>query len=97
LKVRLSISAQQQLIAALQRLYRERPSAAVRLRSRIRTALRSIGQFPYSGRVIPEYPEFDSREIIVGPYRIFYQIRDNTIWIVGIWHGAQLPNPPDEP
>jgi toxin ParE1/3/4 len=69
----------------------------VRLRGRMRTALRSLGQYPYSGRIVPEFPELDCREIIIAPYRIFYVVRDDTVWVVGVWHGAQLPEAPDQP
>jgi plasmid stabilization system protein ParE len=28
------------------------------------------------------------------PYRFFYRIEDNIIWIAAVWHGAQIPESP---
>jgi len=30
----------------------------------------------------------------VSPYRFFYRIKEATMWVVAVWHGAQ---PPEEP
>ena len=39
------------------------------------------------------------RQTIVGPYRFFYYVdeRAKTIWIVDVWHGAQLTSAPELP
>lgn len=34
------------------------------------------------------------REVIVNPYRFFYRRVGKTIWVVGVWHGAQIPIEP---
>jgi plasmid stabilization system protein ParE len=57
--------------------------------------LRRLEDFPESGRIIPEFPELPYREVIVSPYRFFYKIKEETIWIVAVWHGAQLPRKPE--
>jgi len=32
----------------------------------------------------------------VAPYRFFYRVKGDTVWVVAAWHGAQLPDePPD--
>lgn len=56
--------------------------------------LRRIEDFPISGRMIPEFPDHPFREIIVAPYRFFYKIKADSVWIVFVWHGAQLPKEP---
>jgi toxin ParE1/3/4 len=36
------------------------------------------------------------REVYVKPYRFFYRVSVSTIWVVAVWHGAQVPqNPAD--
>ncbi|MBU2602338.1 MAG: type II toxin-antitoxin system RelE/ParE family toxin [Actinobacteria bacterium] len=45
---------------------------------------------------MPEYPALPFREVIVGPYRFFYQAKVDAVWIVAVWHGAQLVEPPDD-
>jgi hypothetical protein len=32
---------------------------------------------------------------MVPPYRFFYRVKENVVWIVALWHGAQLPGNPE--
>ena len=57
--------------------------------------LRRLVRFPESGRTIPEFPHLAYREVIVRPYRFFYRIEGSIVWIVAVWHSAQLPKDPD--
>jgi len=44
-----------------------------------------LADFPLSGRIPPEISEFQYREIIVNPLRIFYRQQDeNTLYIVHV-------------
>ncbi len=58
--------------------------------------LTRLKKFPESGRPLPEFPELSFREVIVSPYRFFYKVKDNNVWIVAVWHGAQLPDEPEK-
>jgi plasmid stabilization system protein ParE len=42
-----------------------------------------------SGRIVPEDPYGDLREVIVPPYRIIYEINDDVVEIKTVRHGAQ--------
>jgi plasmid stabilization system protein ParE len=42
------------------------------------------------------YSDTHYREVIVSPYRFFYRVKKNVVWIVAVWHGAQLPDSPAE-
>ena len=55
---------------------------------------RRLEWFPESGRALPEFPDLPYREVIVAPYGFFYRIADRTVWIAGVWHGAQIPEEP---
>ena len=94
MKVRFTPSARVQFLGALAYIRRDKPSAAMRFRRRVEDVLRRLEKFPESGRTIPEFPELPHREVIVTPYRFFYRVQDGTVWIVGVWHGAQLPREP---
>jgi addiction module RelE/StbE family toxin len=48
-----------------------------------------IATFPLSGRVVPEIGLGQIREVIEGPYRIFYHIRPDQIDVIAVIHGAQ--------
>ena len=56
--------------------------------------MKRLETFPDSGRRLPEFPDLPHREIIVPPYRFFYRVVEDTVWIVGVWHGVQLPDEP---
>ena len=77
----------------------DNPSAAQRFASSIKTKVARLKNFPESGRIVPEFPFSDLREIIVNDYRVIYQVRRNPlrVEILAVRHGARLFNiPPDE-
>lgn len=94
MSVRFTPSARAQFLAAIAHIKRDNPEAARRFRRRCEDVLRRLDKFPDSGRVIPEFPELSYREVIIAPYRFFYRKEDDTVWIAGVWHGAQLPDEP---
>jgi plasmid stabilization system protein ParE len=69
-------------------------AAAVRFRLRAARVLSRLKRFPRSARHLPEFPQLPHREVIVRPYRFFYRIRGNVVWVVAVWHGAQQPKRP---
>jgi toxin ParE1/3/4 len=93
-KVRFTPSAKAQFLSALAYIRRDKPSAARSVREHSETVLRRLEDFPESGRIIPEFPELPYREVIISPYRFFYKVKDDVVWIVAVWHGAQLPKQP---
>jgi len=56
--------------------------------------LREVPDFPEAGRQVPEFPDWPFREVLVPPNRLFYRVRDGQLWVVGVWHDAQLPTEP---
>ena len=94
MKVRFTPSARNQFLSALSYIRQDKPSAATRFRDRTEKILRRLENFPESGRIIPEFPELPYREVIISPYRFFYKIKADVVWIVAVWHGAQLPKEP---
>ena len=91
MKVRFTSSARAQFLSALTYIRRDNPGAALNFRERVETVLRRLEEFPDSGRVVPEFPELPYREVIIAPYRFFYRVKGEIVWIVAVWHGAQLP------
>ncbi len=89
--------AQSQFLSALDYIKADRPSAAQAFRDRSARALSGLLDFPESGRVIPEFPRLGFREVLVGSYRFFYKPAGDVIWVVGVWHDAQIPDEPSEP
>ena len=93
-RVRFTLSGRRQFLAAVAYILADNPAAARRFRQRAERVLRRLERFPQSGRVLPEFPDLPYREVIVAPYRFFYRVLDATIWVVGVWHEAQIPEEP---
>ncbi|MCX5856270.1 MAG: type II toxin-antitoxin system RelE/ParE family toxin [Deltaproteobacteria bacterium] len=96
MKIIFTPTARNQFLEAIAYIRRENPSAAVSFRQKAEDLLFRLQNFPESGRVLPEFPDLPFREVIVSPYRFFYRIKDKTVWVIAVWHGAQLPNEPKD-
>ena len=96
LKVQFTPPARAQFLAALAYIRADRPFAARAFQSRVNAVLARLGDFPDSGRVVPEFPDLQFREVIVDPHRFFYRVKGGTVWVVAAWHGAQIPDVPAE-
>ena len=94
LRVRFTPSGRKQFLDALAYIRRDDHAAARRFRQRAEGVLRRLERFPESGRALPEFSDLPYREVIVPPYRFFYRVAPKTVWIVGVWHGAQIPATP---
>ncbi|MBI4303408.1 MAG: type II toxin-antitoxin system RelE/ParE family toxin [Chloroflexi bacterium] len=89
-------TARRQFLEALAYIYQDNPSDAVDFRKKAEKAFSRLREHPESGTYLPEFPDLPYREVIVKPYRFFYRVKDKTVWIVAVWHSAQLPDEPIE-
>jgi len=96
LLVRFTPAADAELLAVIAHIGADSPSAAVAFRDKALHTLSRLRDFPDSGRTLPEFPALPFREVIVAPYGFFYQVKGNTVWIVAVWHGAQLVGRPED-
>ncbi|MBI2370011.1 MAG: type II toxin-antitoxin system RelE/ParE family toxin [Deltaproteobacteria bacterium] len=94
MRVRFTPSGRLQFLAALAYVHGDNPEAARKLRLRAERMLRRLSRYPKSGRLIREFPELPYREVVIPPYRFFYRVEGKTVWVVAVWHGAQLPAEP---
>jgi toxin ParE1/3/4 len=93
-KVRFTPSARRQFLEGLEYIRQDSPTAARRFREKAERVLGRLSEFPESGRAILEFPELPHREVILRPYRCFYRVIGKNVWIVAVWHSAQLPAGP---
>jgi len=96
LKVRLTPPARAQFLSALAYIRADRPAAALAFRRRVESALARLADFPHSGCRVPEFPDLHFREVVVNPYRFFYRVEADTVWVVAAWHAAQIPDTPED-
>jgi toxin ParE1/3/4 len=81
------------LIGIYDYIARDSSFYAQRMIDRLTRRSQQIGDFPASGRVVPEYEAPDVREVIEKPYRIIYRLLPDQIDILAVVHGAQLLPP----
>lgn len=58
--------------------------------------IRKLSDFPQFGRVVPEYNKENIREIIYQNYRIVYRVKETSIEIATVTHGAKKFNPSND-
>ncbi len=49
-----------------------------------------LNDFPFSGKIVPEYNDPNIREIIFKKYRLIYRIKEDYIHILNVFHGSKL-------
>ena len=96
-RVQFTPPARAQFLAAVDYIRAERPSAAQAFRDRSYDALGHLVRLPDAGRSIPEFPQLGFRELLVDRYRFFYRLEGDILWVVGVWHDAQLAAEPGSP
>jgi plasmid stabilization system protein ParE len=51
---------------------------------------RTLGEFPFSGRKVPEYDDESIRELIAYSYRIIYVADEDSVVIAAVIHGKRM-------
>lgn len=69
--------------------YLERPRTAARIIRSIRSRVRLLQRFPFSGRMVPEYGDPNLREVIVGQFRVFHRIERDRVVILHVLDGRK--------
>lgn len=97
MRVRFTPQADRQYLEALRYLREKSPAGAATVQRRAEAVMAQLSDQPHSGHEIPEFPHLPHRELPVPPYRFFYRVVDQTVWIVAVWHVRQLPDEPASP
>jgi toxin ParE1/3/4 len=67
----------------------DNPSAAFEWLERLLGRVKSLADYPDSGRMVPETRREDIREIIVSPYRVMYRRGADLVEIAAVRHEAR--------
>lgn len=65
------------------------PSYAAAIARRIRDRARSLEEMAERGRVVPELDDPRVRELVVGSYRLIYEVGEETVYVLALIHGAR--------
>ncbi len=65
------------------------PAAALAWLERMLERVRSLADYPGSGRVVPELQREDVRELTIPPYRVLYRRTADAVEIAAIRHSAR--------
>ena len=91
MKVRWTDEALAHLDSIYQHIAADSPIYALRMVDKLTRRSQQIGDFPLSGRLVPEYEEYKVREVIEPPYRIIYRLEsDDGVDVLAVFHGARL-------
>ncbi len=81
-------TAEKHLDAIYYYIAQNSPEYAQRIIDRLTRRSQQISDYPFSGRIVPEYEMDQIREIIEGPYRLIYYIKPDRIDVLAVIHGA---------
>jgi len=87
-EIRWSHEAEQWLFEIYEYISLENPTAARKVVSGIYEKAQLLSDFPKLGYTYREEPEGEVRILLYGHYRIAYIITDDSIDILGVFHGA---------
>jgi len=88
MKVHWTETAERHLDAIYGFIAQDSTTYALRTVDRITRKSQQIGEFPMSGRRVPEYDMEQIREVFVGPYRIIYHIKSYQIDVIAVIYGS---------
>ncbi len=67
---------------------KDSPTYARQMVDRLTQRSIQLGQFPQSGRKVPELNAASVREVIEAPYRIIFLVKEDRIEVLALLHGA---------
>jgi plasmid stabilization system protein ParE len=94
MKLRWTKRARKDLIEIGRYIARDKPEAARRWVERRRQDTRTAAKQPRVGRKVPEVNRDDLREVLVGNYRIVYEIHRAEIRVLTVFEGHRLLSTP---
>ena len=89
MKLRFSMLARNDLISIGEWIAKENPEHAIDYVLEIETSCRRLIDFPLTGEKIGRYQKEHVRRKVHGDYVVLYAIREETILIIRVIHGAQ--------
>lgn len=86
-QVTLSPSARRDLADIVRYISLDAPERAIEFGRFLIVKIKSLGQFPEMGKVVPEFEDSIIREIVVQSYRVNHE--NQKIEVIRFWHGRR--------
>lgn len=95
MRVRYTLRAQSDLDTIYSYIDRRTPAAARSVKELIERRIANLADFPF---MAPETDEPGVRELTIVryPYKVYYEVEGDEIWIIHIRHTARRPREDDE-
>lgn len=87
MKLRFTDRARRDLIELGRYIARDKPGAPRRWVERLRRAAQAAARHPLAGRRVPEVGKDSVREVVVGNYRIVYEVQGKEIRVLTVFEG----------
>ncbi|MEI6757306.1 MAG: type II toxin-antitoxin system RelE/ParE family toxin [Chlorobium sp.] len=70
----------------------DKPAAARKWAEAVQQSVMKLEDFPYIGRIVPEFVDESVRELLYGEYRIIYKIDEklSRVVITSLYHARRL-------
>lgn len=81
--------ARQELREIVTTIADDNPVAAAKWIKELRTRAERLSDFPDSGRMMLDEDDWPIRELLYGNYRVLYEVQEQTVLILHVWHGAR--------
>ena len=90
MKVIWSKESLKQLIQIEQYISKDSPERVVQFIDKLIDRGEKIKDFPFKGRIVPEFSANEIKEVFENSYRIFYRISKDQIGILTVFEGHRL-------
>jgi plasmid stabilization system protein ParE len=81
--------AKSDLRLVVEYIRRNSPESARAFLTQVFQTTRSLSTFSERGRVVPDLNDPEVREVLVGRYRVFYEVHPDAVWIMRVLHTSQ--------
>jgi plasmid stabilization system protein ParE len=90
MKVRYTLRARADLAAIFSYLDERSPAGARSVKALIERRIARLGEFPFIAPMTDE-PGVHELTLVRYPYKVYYQVEGDDVWIVHIRHAARRP------
>jgi toxin ParE1/3/4 len=74
---------------AVEYIRKDSPESATAFLGQVFQATRSLSTFSERGRVVPDLDDPAVRQVLVGRYRVLYEVHPDAVWIMRVLHTSQ--------